>query len=54
MLMSPDITTSIFLASFTTAHARLRLYSVLDQLGENVLYFNFQNPKVGQLALSTH
>lgn len=28
------------LASFTTAHARLRLFSVLDRLGENVLYFD--------------
>jgi hypothetical protein len=35
-----DCKTNIFLASFTTAHARLRLYSVLDRLGENVLYFD--------------
>ena len=32
--------TNVFLASFTTAHARLRLYDVLDRLGERVLYFD--------------
>lgn len=30
----------IFFARFTTAHARLRLYSVLDRFGEDVLYFD--------------
>lgn len=40
MFMPSDCKTNIFLASFTTAHARLRLYSVLDRLGENVLYFD--------------
>ena len=33
-------TTNVFLASFTTAHTRLRLYRVLDQLEERVLYFD--------------
>ena len=35
-----DTTTNIFLATFTTAHARLRLYNVLDQLGERVIYYD--------------
>jgi hypothetical protein len=35
MFMPSDSKTNIFLASFTTAHARLRLFSVLDRLGEN-------------------
>ena len=34
------MTTNIVLASFTTAHARLRLYDVLHRLGESVLYFD--------------
>jgi DNA polymerase elongation subunit (family B) len=38
--MPSDCKTNIFLASFTTAHARLRLFGVLDRLGENVLYFD--------------
>lgn len=33
-------TKNIFLASFTTMWARLKLYSVLDVLGDRVLYFN--------------
>jgi hypothetical protein len=40
LFMPFDCKTNIFLANFTTAHARLRLYSVLDRLGENVLYFD--------------
>lgn len=35
-----DNKTNIFLASFTTMWARLKLYSVLDKLNENVLYFD--------------
>ncbi|XP_062621649.1 uncharacterized protein LOC134283217 [Saccostrea cucullata] len=35
-----DNKTNIFLASFTTMWARLKLYSVLDILGEDVLYFD--------------
>ena len=35
-----DNKTNIFLASFTTMWARLKLYSVLDTLKENVLYFD--------------
>ena len=31
---------NIFIASFTTCHARLKLYSYLEQLGEQVLYFD--------------
>lgn len=40
MFMPPDVKTNIFLASFTTAHARLRLYSVLDRLDKHVWYFD--------------
>lgn len=32
--------TNIFIASFTTAWARLKLYSELEKLGESVLYFD--------------
>lgn len=32
--------TNIFLATFTTSWARLKLYSELEKLGENVLYFD--------------
>lgn len=32
-------TTNIFIAAFTTTYARLKLYNVLDSLGERVLYF---------------
>lgn len=33
-------TTNIFIAAFTTAHARLKLYDVLDKLKRRVLYFD--------------
>ena len=33
-------TTNVFIAAFTTCHARLRLYHHLDHVGENVLYFD--------------
>jgi hypothetical protein len=32
--------TNAVIAAFTTAHARLKLYSVLEQLNERVLYFD--------------
>ena len=32
--------TNIFIATFTTMHARLKLYDVLDKLGERVLYMD--------------
>ena len=32
--------TNIFIAAFTTAHARLMLYDVLDKLGKQVLYYD--------------
>jgi len=32
--------TNAVLAAFTTAHARLKLYSVLEELNERVLYFD--------------
>ena len=36
--VSPNL--NIFVACFTTCHARLRLYTALEQLGERVLYFD--------------
>ena len=36
--LKQDISTNVFLAAFTTAWARLKLYGVLDKLGKNVLY----------------
>lgn len=33
-----DTSTNVFLAAFTTAWARLKLYSEMDKLGRNVLY----------------
>ena len=35
-----DARTNIFIATFTTAHARLRLYSVPEKFNERVLYFD--------------
>ena len=32
--------TNVVIAAFTTAHARLKLYSVLEQLNHRVLYFD--------------
>ena len=32
--------TNVIIAAFTTCHARLKLYSELEKLGENVLYFD--------------
>lgn len=36
--MAQDTSTNIFLAAFTTAWARLKLYGEMDKLGRNVLY----------------
>ena len=36
----PSVKTNIFVASFTTAWARLRLYEALDVLQEKVLYYD--------------
>ncbi|XP_028394389.1 uncharacterized protein LOC114518565 [Dendronephthya gigantea] len=35
-----DGNTNVIIAAFTTAHARLKLYSVLEQLDRRVLYFD--------------
>ena len=35
-----DTCTNIFLAAFTTCHARLKLYDEIDHLGEAVLYMD--------------
>lgn len=32
--------TNVVLAAFTTAHARMKLYSILEALDERVLYFD--------------
>ncbi|KAK3107046.1 hypothetical protein FSP39_005868 [Pinctada imbricata] len=37
---SPTKDANIFIAVFTTAHARLKLYEELERLGERVLYFD--------------
>lgn len=36
--VAQDASTNIFLASFTTAWARLKLYDEMDKLGRDVLY----------------
>ena len=38
-----NFSTNIFLATFTTAWARLTLYEVLDMLDERVLYYDTGN-----------
>lgn len=35
-----DFNNNIFIADFTTANARLRLYEMLDILGETVVYYD--------------
>ena len=35
-----DMKTNVFLATFTTCWARLKLLGVLNQLGERVLYYD--------------
>ena len=36
----PNNRTNVFVAAFTTCHARLKLYSYLQTLGEQVLYYD--------------
>ena len=36
----PSVKTNIFIAAFTTCHARLKLYSYLDRLQQQVLYYD--------------
>ena len=36
----PNYRTNVFVAAFTTCHARLKLYSYLQALGEQVLYYD--------------
>ena len=38
--IEPNARTNVVIAAFTTAHARLKLYSVLEQLKERVLYYD--------------
>ena len=38
-----DGKTDVVIAAFTTAHARLKLYSVLKQLDRRVLYFDMDS-----------
>lgn len=35
-----DFNTNVYIAAFTTSNARLRLYEMLDYLGENVAYYD--------------
>ena len=35
-----EATTNVFLAAFTTCHARLKLYEEIDRLGRDVLYMD--------------
>ena len=38
--ITPNPRTNVVIAAFTTAHARLRLYSVLERLQDRVLYYD--------------
>ena len=38
--ITPSNKTNVFVAAFTTCHARLKLYSYLETLGEQVLYYD--------------
>lgn len=38
--MGQDTHTNVFIAAFTTCHARLKLYGDLEKLGKDVLYFD--------------
>lgn len=38
--VTPSNKTNVFVAAFTTCHARLKLYSYLQTLGEQVLYYD--------------
>ena len=39
-MLKEDYQTNVFIAAFTTCWARLKLYSLLETLGERVLYFD--------------
>ncbi|CAB4015355.1 DNA polymerase [Paramuricea clavata] len=39
-VQTPNSKTNVVIAAFTTAYARLKLYEVLDQLNERVLYYD--------------
>jgi hypothetical protein len=38
--VTPNSKTNVVIAAFTTAYARLKLYGVLDELQERVLYYD--------------
>ena len=38
--VTPSNKTNVFVAAFTTCHARLKLYSYLERLGQQVLYYD--------------
>ena len=38
--IAPNLKTNVVIAAFTTAYARLKLYGVLKQLHERVLYYD--------------
>ena len=42
--------TNIYIACFTTSHARLMLYNKLDYLNEKVLYFDTDSRKLRELV----
>ena len=54
--------TNVVIAGFTTAHARLKLYSILEPLDKRVLYFDTVNINIykekstsqGSIVLTTH
>ena len=52
-----QVNVNIFIACFTTCHARLKLYEALDQLQERVLYFDTDSVvyvwKPGQSRITT-
>lgn len=35
--------TNVFIAAFTTSHARLKLYDAMDALKERVLYYDTES-----------
>ncbi len=46
---SEPLNTNVYIASFTTCNARLRLYDVLDKLGTTVLYYDTDSVIVRRL-----
>ncbi|CAH1103834.1 unnamed protein product [Psylliodes chrysocephalus] len=40
VFVEDSTSTNIFIATFTTSNARLRLYEMLDKLGENIVYYD--------------